>query len=342
MANISYLTRIAYTRKITGLLLGKEMSFNDIVSESNISRRYVNILLKELKTKGDVEQIVKEGRVFWKSTKRGYLSYNNAWTALSEDLSNIVLKGGSYLRHSNQPAWPEQYLAKPPPIIFDNASYPANLEVDINTIKIQYELSDLLVSRILNALDPNKEFPPDSKLILGYEVDLSAYSKFIKEIKRFMDVIKGGRDVFVDSRLEFKDYQFNRLTIFEAYLNNADLIKDDGYQMSLDSLLKSKTFVKFLLSLERDLDETTLSKFISIFKAGKDPLDSKPLVKKLIIPYDKGFIMPLYSYVTIARILNHKDKEIRERLNAYEVENRYRPDISKTLKIQNELRGKRK
>ncbi len=344
----SKLIKIGAERKILQLLNSKEMGLTEIVSKSGYSKSYVNNLLKILEKEGKTDRGVdKEGRKVWRSTQKGYATLNNSWTALSEDIHNMIIKGGSYMRHTDQPAWPDQPLLSVPKFIMDVATYPSRLENVVDIIKVQYSIKDALAKEFLNTINSRIEIPPDSKLIFAYEIDLFAYSDFITKVKGFMNDIKTGADVFSDEKLGFFDNQISKLALFEAYLNNSDLFADKKYREELEKLFKNKEFISALISngvWSSLLDQKTLEHVISMFKLKKEPLKETRLVKKLIVmtPDKLGFYVPLYDYITIARILNHSNQKLRNRLLKYELENRYRPDKSLVFKIQNEMRGKSK
>ena len=344
---IGQIAKMGYLQRIRKTLLEGAKGLDAIKDGSGLSRRYTSEFLKELKEKDEVFRRVdeKSGFIVWELTSKGKVTYSKNWTALQEDILNIIKKDGSYFRYSDQPSWLSQSILASPFVIMDNAAYPSNIENTLNTVKLQYETKDFLKTRLLRTIsDSKKELPDDAKLIFAFEFDLSKYSKFIKGIRNFINDVKFERDIFNDNDLEFKDYEYNKLELFEAYLNNSDAFADQEYNKKLSELLKNEGFISTLVSFglwANLLDKAILVKLDKLFKSGKDPLSNKELVKKLIIKTPEGgFFMPLYDYVAIIRILNYNNLEVRTKLLQYEEENRNRPDKSAVFKIQEEMRGK--
>lgn len=341
--------KIGYIQKIRKALLSDTKGLEQIIKDTELPRRYVSKFLKELKQNNEVSRKVDEktGLIVWELTDKGKVTYIRGWTALQEDILEIIKRKGSYFRHSDQPMWPTQQPLAQPYVILDDATYPSSLETKLNTIKLQYETKDFLKAKLLKAIaDTNEDLPPDAKLILAFQFDLTKYSQFIKGIKRFISDIKLGRDIFSDPNLEFVAHEYYRLELLEAYLDNSDTFSDDGYKEMLKMLLRNENFISTLMSfgMWRDfLDRNVLERLDELFKLKKDPLEDKKLVKKLIIMAPEGgFFVPLYDYLVILRILNHYDNEIKTRLLQYEDENRNRPDKSRVQRIENEMRGHRK
>jgi hypothetical protein len=307
------------------------------------------ILEKEqVYTNGEVKpakKLVKKSSVYV-LTERGLAQYKGIWL-LMHTLLDLKDEGAAYLGGLHSSLWETD--PKPLPYIaVHDVAYPSGLENYLNTVHIQDSAEKALVRSIFGELARTdlKKIPDAAKSIFAFEVDWGNYTKFFASVRRFISDVKSDTNLFGDPELEFKTSETNKLELLESYLDKCDMFPvDEEYKEQLRQLLKSPKFITQLISFgawSNLLNQSTLESVIKMFKQGEDPLLDKKLISKLIIKADKGFYVPLYDYVIIARILNHDDEELSEKLRLYETENKNRPDKSLVFKIQNEMRGKRK
>jgi CTP-dependent riboflavin kinase len=343
---ITELERLAAVKKILGLL-AKPKGFEELIRESGHSRGYTNKILQQLAKEKKASKITVEGRQAWVITERGAYFMKQSLTALAENISDIIEKGGSYFTISDPDHLSSiEYIKSPPPLSMYNAKYPSSIDNSMNTIKMQSDMKDVLVKELIKELSNSglDNLPEDSKMILSFEVDLHKYLKFINELRLFMNKIKNNSNVFLDEKLGLKGHEIEKLSLFESYLNNADGIEDKKYKDRLEALLQQEEFVKELITFgtwSSFLDIDTLKEVEKIFRSGKDPLDKKELVGKLIIKVPEGgFYVPLYDYLLLVKILNHYDRRLVEKVRGYEFTNKITINKSKVFAMQNKMREK--